>query len=380
MLRDPQCCGYPPEQVRLLSDATASRAGILATLDSLAAQVGEGDTVFVFYAGHGEYGDDGYYLTTHDTQLDGRKVLTGSGLREAELIAKLRAIKAKRLLLIVNACHSGEISPVLAPSEASQTGTPLPPQIAAALLGTGEGRVIISACREQQGFLKVRGRQRTDSTHVLAAMHVLNRLECIGETLRHALHGLATVAADWVQTWVPPVWFDRYRRAGVISSEQESFVHVVDLFQTIIDIAGGHGPAAYKTDSTCLLPYLKGAVDEQLRGYGFSQFYVPNEPWAAGRYMLFGERATISDGTFKLNYQHGTYEFSELQHDSATDQITEVVINDFAHSKAVELWQVLTTPGSGYYAEVDGRGKQFPPLPLPGSQSTNPSQVGKTYI
>ncbi|MEI6179305.1 MAG: caspase family protein, partial [Chloroflexales bacterium] len=150
VLRDPQCCGYRPEQVRLLSDATASRAGILATLDSLAAQVGEGDTVFVFYAGHGEYGDDGYYLTTHDTQLDGRKVLTGSGLREAELIAKLRAIKAKRLLLIVNACHSGEISPVLAPSEAPQTGTPLPSQIAAALLGTGEGRVIISACRENQ--------------------------------------------------------------------------------------------------------------------------------------------------------------------------------------------------------------------------------------
>jgi len=150
VLRDPQFCGYPPEQVRLLSDAAASRAGILATLDALAAQVGEGDTVFIFYAGHGEYGDDGYYLTTHDTQLDGRKVVTGSGLRETELIAKLRAIKAKRLLLMVNACHSGEISPVLAPSEAPQTGTSLPPQVAAALLGTGEGRVIVSACRENQ--------------------------------------------------------------------------------------------------------------------------------------------------------------------------------------------------------------------------------------
>lgn len=150
VLRDPQFCGYPPEQVRLLSDAAASRTGVLATLDTLAAQVGEGDTVFVFYAGHGEYGDDGYYLTTHDTQLDGRKVVTGSGLREAELIAKLRAIKAKRLLLMVNACHSGEISPVLAPSEEPQTGSPLPPQVAAALLGTGEGRVIVSACRENQ--------------------------------------------------------------------------------------------------------------------------------------------------------------------------------------------------------------------------------------
>src|SRR5262245_26584709 len=42
------------------------------------------------------------------------------------------------------------------------------------------------------GLLKARGRQRTDSTHVLAAIRWLNRLECVGETLRHALNALAT--------------------------------------------------------------------------------------------------------------------------------------------------------------------------------------------
>ena len=64
----------------------------------------------------------------------------------------------------------------------------------------------------EQGFLKARGRQRTDSTHVLAAIHVLNRLECIGESLRHALNSLATVAPDWLRSWVPGTWFDRYGR------------------------------------------------------------------------------------------------------------------------------------------------------------------------
>ncbi len=63
-----------------------------------------------------------------------------------------------------------------------------------------------------QGLVKPRGRQRTDSTHVLAAIHVLNRLECIGEALRHALNTLATVAPDWLRAWVPPVWRDRYAR------------------------------------------------------------------------------------------------------------------------------------------------------------------------
>jgi transposase len=65
---------------------------------------------------------------------------------------------------------------------------------------------------KQQGLLKARGRQRTDATHVLAAIHVLNRLECIGETLRHALNALASAAPEWLRSWVPSVWFERYGR------------------------------------------------------------------------------------------------------------------------------------------------------------------------
>ncbi len=64
----------------------------------------------------------------------------------------------------------------------------------------------------EHGLVKPRGRQRTDSTHVLAAVHVLNRLECVGETLRYTLNTLATVAPDWLRSWVPADWFDRYAR------------------------------------------------------------------------------------------------------------------------------------------------------------------------
>jgi transposase len=59
-------------------------------------------------------------------------------------------------------------------------------------------------------LLKARGRQRTDSTHVLAAIRSLNRLELVGETLRHALNSLAVVVPDWLRAQVPPEWFDRY--------------------------------------------------------------------------------------------------------------------------------------------------------------------------
>ena len=51
-----------------------------------------------------------------------------------------------------------------------------------------------------KGLLKARGRQRTDATAVLAAIRTLNRLECVGETLRHTLNSLAVAAPDWLLT------------------------------------------------------------------------------------------------------------------------------------------------------------------------------------
>lgn len=60
------------------------------------------------------------------------------------------------------------------------------------------------------GLVKERGQQRTDSTHILAAIRTLNRLELVGETLRHALNQLAVEARAWLSSWVPATWFERY--------------------------------------------------------------------------------------------------------------------------------------------------------------------------
>lgn len=82
------------------------------------------------------------------------------------------------------------------------------------LAGSGEERLlerVLDACRTQ-GLLKARGRQRTDSTHVLAAVRELNRLELVGETLRAALNAIATVASAWLRVLAPAVWYERYSR------------------------------------------------------------------------------------------------------------------------------------------------------------------------
>jgi len=63
---------------------------------------------------------------------------------------------------------------------------------------------------KERGWLKARGKQRTDSTHVLAKIRALNRVLCVGETLRHALNCLAIVAPDWLLTHSSAEWVDRY--------------------------------------------------------------------------------------------------------------------------------------------------------------------------
>lgn len=81
------------------------------------------------------------------------------------------------------------------------------------LVGHQQEAVLLDALLElcrARGWLKERGKQRTDSTHVLAAIRTLNRLECVGETLRAALNSLAVVVPDWVRQQVPKEWYERY--------------------------------------------------------------------------------------------------------------------------------------------------------------------------
>ena len=68
---------------------------------------------------------------------------------------------------------------------------------------------LLDVCRERN-WLKRRGRQRTDSTHVLAAVHACNRLQCAIETLRHALNALAVAAPEWLRAHARPEWPERY--------------------------------------------------------------------------------------------------------------------------------------------------------------------------
>lgn len=150
VLRDPQRCGYPTGQVKTLLDTEATKSNILAGLDALAKSSPD-DTVVIFYSGHGGLTvSSEFYLTTSDTRLGGQP--DDYGISQIELIEKLQAIPARRLLALFHACHSGAAAPIAFGTDEAEGMQPTnpPPDTSAALLGTGEGRIILNSSRANQ--------------------------------------------------------------------------------------------------------------------------------------------------------------------------------------------------------------------------------------
>jgi transposase len=67
----------------------------------------------------------------------------------------------------------------------------------------------LTTCKAR-GWLKARSTQRTASTHILAALRTLHRLECVLEAMHAALNQLSAAAPGWVQQRVSLEWDDRY--------------------------------------------------------------------------------------------------------------------------------------------------------------------------
>lgn len=80
--------------------------------------------------------------------------------------------------------------------------------------GSAERRLLdklLERCAAR-GLLKGKKKQRTDSTHVLAAIRTLTLLELVGETMRRTLDDIAQVAPEWLQKQMQPEWIKRYGR------------------------------------------------------------------------------------------------------------------------------------------------------------------------
>jgi transposase len=62
----------------------------------------------------------------------------------------------------------------------------------------------------ERGYIKGRGKQRTDATKILGLVTRLSRLELVWETIRVALGALVGADASWVRKYVPVSFVDTY--------------------------------------------------------------------------------------------------------------------------------------------------------------------------
>lgn len=131
-----------------------------------------------------------------------------------------------------------------------------------------------------EGAVKARGKQRTDSTRLLAAVRTLNRLEVVVETISHTLEVLATAAPGWVQSRLDAAWFERYGQEldgwqwPAKDQEQETLAHVVgsDGFRLLDVLYAMAQASAPDQDSATSLLYRLEAV-QTLRQVWLQQYY-----------------------------------------------------------------------------------------------------------
>ena len=160
ILKDPTRCAYPPDQVRTLTGEQATRAAILSALDDLAniqpfgcaqdrSPASGQPTVLVYFSGHGYQvaspTGEFYYLMPHGYNLNQLYQTCISG---SEFADRLRAIPARKLVLLLDCCHAGGVGEAKAPG-LQMAKSPLPPE-AHSLLAEGSGRVLIASSQEDE--------------------------------------------------------------------------------------------------------------------------------------------------------------------------------------------------------------------------------------
>ncbi|OGO35295.1 MAG: hypothetical protein A2W35_01460 [Chloroflexi bacterium RBG_16_57_11] len=164
LLADPAACGYPAGQVQILLDEQAIAAQLRHALKDLANHTGAGDTAIFYFSGHGFHkkveGGHQQFLLPYDADLaDPASLISGE-----EMTDLLRQIRASRLLVLFDSCHSGGVGD---PKSAGM-------QLKAGLdeqyyerLATGKGRVILASSRPEEPSWVLEGMDNSVFTHYL---------------------------------------------------------------------------------------------------------------------------------------------------------------------------------------------------------------------
>lgn len=173
LLTEPSFCGYLIENVELLLDEKATKSALTQALTDLSTKTNPDSTVLIYFSGHGaqvEFGPTaGEYLLPVDTVYTSGASLVETAISGTQFTDALKAIPARKLVVIFDCCHSGGIG---------QPKDPTIPEIKGGLpdnyydqLVQGKGRVIFASSRNTEQSYVNRGANNSVFTqHLIAGL------------------------------------------------------------------------------------------------------------------------------------------------------------------------------------------------------------------
>jgi uncharacterized caspase-like protein len=180
VLTNPSRAGHQPDHVRTITGSDATAVHIRAALQTLAQSTNPQSTAFIYFSGHGgrvlENGQWHTYLCPREADPDD---LPNTAISGDEFSAALSAIPARRVLVVLDACHAGGSAELKAANGTLKWKSGLPEDYYEAL-SQGSGRVVIASSKAAQY-----SRVRPQGDLSLFTYH-----------LREALNGKAAVRGD----------------------------------------------------------------------------------------------------------------------------------------------------------------------------------------
>jgi transposase len=161
---------------------------------------------------------------------------------------------------------------------------------------------LLDRFREKK-LLKVRGNQRTDSTHVLACIRVMNRLELVTETMRGALNEVAVSAPEWLTEAALPEWFTRYGARA----EQSRMPHTDQAREAYARQVGKDGFYLLKLisdEQPALLKLEKVAILERVWQRHYTRGEDGEVNWRRGAEL--GRAATAIESPYDIDARFST--------------------------------------------------------------------------
>ena len=176
VLVDPAGCSYPPENVKLLLDGEADKSAILQELAGLAHKCNEDSTAFIYLSSHGGRLDSGPFAGEYMLPVDALYItdqtLASTAISSSAFTEALRAIKARKITVILDCCHSAgigqpkEVRDALAPSLKEGLRETLQQ-----VLQSGHGRVIMASSRDTESSYILPGAKNSLFTqHLLGGL------------------------------------------------------------------------------------------------------------------------------------------------------------------------------------------------------------------